>query len=130
MNYDDKSGEDELERSKLVGGKGVFVHKYTTSYCNMLDHDHVFKVALRYKNECYQGELATVSEYVAVPFKANFTFDRLGKGKVCTYEKIDLRNSNGRGTGRIVVMLMLLHFGISEMGKHRKSGNLILNIKM
>ena len=28
LNYDDKSGEDELERSKLVGGKGVFVHKY------------------------------------------------------------------------------------------------------
>ena len=99
LNYDDKSGEDELERSKLVGGKGVFVHKYTTSYCNMLDHDHVFKVALRYKNECYQGELATVSEYVAVPFKANFTFDRLGKGKVCTYEKIDLRNITGGGTG-------------------------------
>ncbi len=97
LNYDDKSEEDELDRSSLIDGKGVFVHKYTTSYCDMIDHDRVYKVSLRYKNECFEDELATVSEYVAEPFEAMYTFDHLGK--VCTYEKIELRNITRGGTG-------------------------------
>ncbi len=102
LNYDDGSELDELNRSTLANGQGMFIHQYKESYCEMKNHDNkFFKVSLTYKNECSNEseELATVSEYVAVPFEAIYTFDRLGKGKVCTYEKINLRNITTGGTG-------------------------------
>lgn len=91
LNYDDKTVPDELNRSKFVNGKGVFVHQYEESYCTMINHDKVFKVSLSYENECYSGELGTVSEYVAIPLQAAYTFDHAGS-QVCTYEKLELRN--------------------------------------
>lgn len=98
LDYDDGSGLDELDRSKLVNGQGVFVHQYKESYCSMFGHEEGFKVSLTYENECYSGELGTLSEAVAVPFNARFTFDHLGKREVCTYEKLELRNITTGGT--------------------------------
>ena len=97
LNYDDGSVPDELDRSELVNGQGTFVHQYKESYCTMFGHEKFFKVSLSYENECYSGELSTVSESVAVPFSAGYTFDRLGQGKVCTYEKLELRNITSGG---------------------------------
>lgn len=99
LNYDDGSPLDPLTTAELNNGKGTFVHKYEQSYCSMIDHpERFFKVTLTYQNECYDGELTSVSEFVAEPFHAQYTFDRLGQGKVCTYEKVALRNLTGGGT--------------------------------
>lgn len=99
LNYDDGSPLDPLTTAELHDGKGTFVHKYEQSYCSMIDHpERFFKVTLTYQNECYDGELTSVSEFVAEPFHAQYTFDRLGQGKVCTYEKVSLRNLTTGGT--------------------------------
>lgn len=96
LNYDDGSPVDTLNRGKITNNEGVFVHQYTQSYCYMEDHENVFRVSLHYKNECYSGEIQTATEQVAVPFHAEYTFDR--KGKFCTYEKIRLKNITTGGT--------------------------------
>lgn len=98
LDYDDGTAADVKTNDELNNGEAVFVHKYMKSYCNMEDHERFFKVTLSYKNECYSGELTSVSEYVAVPFTASYTFDQLGSSKVCTYEKIYLRNITSGGS--------------------------------
>ena len=100
LNYDDGSALDQLDARDLKEGKGTFRHKYTRSYCDIPGHtEQAFKVALTYQNECYSGEATTVSEYVAVPFEVQYTFSHLSDNKVCTYEKLTLRNLTTGGTG-------------------------------
>lgn len=118
LSYDDGTEQDRLEAAELKNGKGTFVHKYMQSYCDIEDHvNDFFKVTLNFENECYSGELTTQSEYVAVPFDAQYTFDQLGSSKVCTYEKVKLRNLTGGGKGsdcRITNPIAFWSFGNGE----------------
>lgn len=101
--YDDGSSPDVMTNDELRNAAGKFRHIFDHSYC---DQDHQgsshtsFVLKLSVVNEChFSPDEITMTEFVAEPINAAFTFDSPIPGQGCTFEKTRLLNITSGGNG-------------------------------
>lgn len=103
LQYDDGTEPDVMTNVELEARGGLFKHTFDHSYC---DPEHEgsshssFVLKLSVTNEChFSPDETTVTEFVAEPIHADFTFDNLADRETCTFEKARLLNETIGGNG-------------------------------
>lgn len=101
--YDDGSPTDVMNNDQLAEREGKFRHTFDHSYCEA-DHPgsshNSFVLKLSVTNECnFSPDETTITEFVAEPIHADFTFDTPIPGEACTFEKTRLVNATTGGNG-------------------------------